>query len=49
MSQKEIREAREAYFVVNPGRKKEYNKMVVTTRTGAAGVENKSKFGPKIC
>ena len=49
MSQKEIREEREAYFVANPEAKEEYNKMVVTTRTGAAGVENKSKVGPNIC
>ena len=27
----------------------EYNKMVVTTRTGAAGVRNKSKVDTNIC
>ena len=49
MSQKEIREAREAYFVSHPDVKEEYDKMVVTTGTGAAGVRNKSKVGPDIC
>ena len=49
MSEKEIREAREAYFVAHSKEREEYDKMVVTTGTGALGIRNKSKVGPNIC
>ena len=49
MSGKKIREAREEYFVSHPEAKEEYDKMVVTTGTGAADVRNKSKVGRNIC
>ena len=40
---------REEYFKDYPKAKEEYDKMVVTTGTGAAAVRNKSKAGPNIC
>ena len=49
MFEKKIREIREKYFEDHPKAKEEYDKMVVTTGTGAAGVRNKSKVGRNIC